>query len=136
MRFKKVLFEDLTAEQVSWLKPAAGVRKISFERMMEDIKSGRSSLWLLGDKAEGLAVTYPYLALHPNHGLLFIYYLHGRGLFGTLNKEQLLEASRHCGFKGMTADVESSAMKRILERLGFHVTVESPYGWSMELHDG
>lgn len=130
MEFIRTNLDKLTPEQADWLRPAAGVRKVSYERMLSKIEQGVFKLWLLGDPAEGLTVTYP------DKDLLFIYYLHGRGLFDNLTIEDLLRAARNEGLSGMVANVESPGMKRLCQRFGFKVTITSPYGYEMELRDG
>lgn len=130
MDFKKILLEDLTEAQKSWLVPCSWVKKLSFKQMLEKLAAREYDLWLLGEPAVGLAVTYP------EKDLLFIYYLHGNGLFGSLTIEDLTTIAKNEGLSGMLANVDNLGMKRILERLGFKVILESPYGYEMELRYG
>lgn len=113
-----------------WLVPIPSVQREAFWLMESRVKDGRWTLYALGPEARGWAVGYPV------DGRLFIHYLHGRGLFGRLRSEDLLQAARAEGLKGMRAQVSSNKMASALWRLGFKPWANGP-GWlKMELSDG
>lgn len=108
-----------------WLEKIDGLGKIDFKGMINEIKSGNYTLWKLSPPAEGLVVTYP------EDGLLFIYYLHGRGLFGSLKVEELLETARSEGLKGLRCWVHSKSRQRLMSRVGFRLIGPAPVGSAM-----
>lgn len=127
----KFLRLSLDDPEAKWLRRIEGLRKVDFVWMLQALESGEAKLWRLPLPAQGVAVTYP------EDGLLFIYYLHGRGLFGRLTKEDLLNAAREEGLTGVRAWVHNSRMKRILGRLGFSLVPGAAIGaTAMELRDG
>ncbi len=130
MRFEKLAVADMTLADMEWLKPISSVKKVVFRVMVENLASKKWDLRRLPAPASGLAVTYP------DEGKLFIYYLHGRGLFGSLNKEDLLQAARDDGLVGVAAETSNRATLRLLQNIGFEITSAGPFGWCVELQDG
>ena len=130
MIFAKVPWSEPAFLAGRWLRPIAAVKKLCWQEMLNHLRCGEWDLRLLPKPASGVAVTYPY------RGQLFIYYLHGRGLFGRLTREDLLRAAEAEGLSGVKCDTENPATKRLLERIGFKVVFECDTGWSLELEDG
>lgn len=130
--FQHVPPEDSIPLLERWLNPrTANCGKIDLDEIRVKVLSDEWDLWRLLAPARGIAVTYP------EEGQLFIHYLRGKGLFGTVNKETLLSAARDEGLKGMSAEVRSDAHARLLGSVGFKVAECSPLGvWKMELTDG
>lgn len=113
-----------------WLRPEALDDKVSFRVMTAQLMAGNWQLWKLKPPAEGVAVTYPL------KGKLFVYYLHGKGLFGSLKVEDLLDGSLAEGCRGMAAETRKPGILAILKRLGFK-PLESVAGYTyLELEDG
>lgn len=108
-----------------WLEQIEGLGKIDFLAMKNQIKSGEMTLWKLSPPAEGLVVT------HPEDGVLFIYYLHGRGLFGSLKMKDMLDTARDEGLAGVRCWVHSKAKQRLMSRVGFRLIGPAPKGSAM-----
>jgi hypothetical protein len=130
LRFEKVPAAEMSLEDMEWLREIQSVKKNDFKKMVARIFDGEWDLRRLPAPAKGLAVTYP------EGGKLFIYYLHGSGLFGSLNKEDLLQAARDDGLKGVACITNTTSRRRLLERVGFRVTGFSEGAWDLELDDG
>jgi len=112
------------------LRPEALDDKVSYRAMVANLMKGEWQLWRLKEPAEGLAVTYP------SGGKLFVYYLRGRGLFGTLKVDDLLDVALAEGCKGMAAETRKPGMLALLRRLGFKA-LDSVGGYTyLELEDG
>ena len=128
MRFEKIPPADYSATDLEWLtRPVPGVPKISHREMLAKLDDGEWDLWRLPEPAEGIAVAYP------ENGLLFVYALTGRGLFGSLTVDDLLDAASFEGLDGLAAEVRSRGMKAILSRLGFVVAEVGPNWTKLEL---
>lgn len=130
LRFEKIPPREMSLQDMEWLREIQSVRKNNFRYMVSQVFDGVWDLRRLPAPAKGVAVTYP------EGGKLFIYYLHGSGLFGSLNKEDLLQAARDDGLKGVACICNTTSRKRLLERVGFQVTGFSEGAWDMELEDG
>ena len=117
---------DLT--DVAWLKPIIGVPKVDFREMLTKLDTEEYQLWRLPNPAQGVAVSYP------SEGLLFVYYLHGTRLFGSITSKNLLQAAHEEGLDGMAADTKDKRVLRILKSFGFQVVSEpEPEFWHLEL---
>jgi hypothetical protein len=130
LRFEKIPPGEMSLEDMTWFREIKSVRKNDFKKMVGRVFDGEWDLRRLPAPAKGLAVTYP------EDGKLFIYYLHGSGLFGSLNKEDLLQAARDDGLKGVACITNTTSRRRLLERVGFRVTGFSEGAWDLELDDG
>lgn len=130
LRFQKIKPAEMSLQDMEWLKEIPSVRKNNFRKMLAHVFDGEWDLRRLPEPAKGVAVTYP------EDGKLFIYYLHGTGLFGRLTKEDLLQAARDDGLSGVTCICNTTSRRRLLERVGFQVTGFSEGAWDMELEDG
>lgn len=128
MKFKLVTYESLTEEEQKWLAPIDG--KIEFNLMLDKVKSGEWWLFKLPYPAQGLAVGCA------DAGKLFIYYLRGFQLFGTVSAEDLLDAARYVGLSGMKAETRKLGVLKLMLNKGFRLTQTLPgpvYG--VELDD-
>lgn len=126
--FTKVRPQDYDATDLFFLGPIPGVGKIDFRDMLAKLDSEEYQLWRLPAPAFGVAVSYP------KDGLLFVYYLRGRRLFGSINNRNLLAAAHEEGLDGMAADTKEPGVRRILTSLGFQVVSEPEPGfWHLEL---
>jgi hypothetical protein len=130
MRFEKVDPREIPLETMEWLKPIESVKKVVFDHMVHMIFSHKWDLRALPKPASGAAVTYPF------EGKLFIYYLRGRGLFSSLNREDLLQAARDDGLTGVMAETSNPATLRLLLKVGFKPIDSGPFGTVVELQDG
>lgn len=129
-RFQQVPWVE-RAEVARWLVPGTiNDNKIDWRYMTQQLAYGVFTLWRLLPPAEGIAIT------HPHDGRLFIYHLHGQGLFDTLTKEELLTAAREEGLHGVMAETEKPGMVRLLQSLGFRVQRQDLFKWVLELSDG
>ena len=130
MKFPRVAPTEYGPNEREWLKPMAALTKIEFRVMLSKLQNEEWSLRRLPAPAVGIAVTYP------ENGLLFIYGLHGKRLFGSITKQDLLDAATAEGFSGIRCSTESRAAVRLYERLGFSVVRTDGPKQIMELHDG
>ena len=130
--FKAVPWAERDLLDASWFTfGEAFVGKADFKRMAKELESGAWKFWRMCPPAEGVAVT------HPLGDRLFVYYLHGQGLFGTVSSADLLSVARAEGLNGLLVEVHTPSMMRILTGLGFRVVdSEPPNWWQMELTDG
>lgn len=129
-RFLRVPPAEFDMIDLDWLKQAANLTKIEYRYMLEQIDNENWDLWRLPYPAKGVAVSYP------KDGLLFVYYLHGKGLFGSITNKDLLDVARAEGLEGLRAEVRDKKVERILRHLGF-VEVDSGDDWKkLELRDG
>lgn len=113
MKFQKIPFDELDILDLDWIEPIKGVGKIDVKVMSKEIALGNWDARRLPAPAQGIAVTYP------DDGLLFIYYLRGRGLFGSITKQDLLDAAEVDGLNGVAAHVDNKAMYKLLSNLTF-----------------
>lgn len=118
-RFLKVHPAHFDMFDLDWMQPITGVPKVEFRKMLDNVYNGDWALWRLPYPAKGIAVSYP------KDGLLFVYYLHGRDLFGSLTKEDLMKAAHDEGLNGCAAHTKDRRVARILKHIGFQ-EVESP----------
>ena len=129
MIFEKIPFDALDEVDLEWLTPV-DMGKTDAKIMARNVANGNWDVRRLPEPAEGIAVTYP------EDGLLFIYGLHGTKLFGSITKQDLLDAATAEGFSGIRCSTESRAAVRLYERLGFSVVRTDGPKQIMELHDG
>lgn len=130
IQFHHVPHDTIDVLDRDWLEQIPSVKKADHAKMVKKVEDGEWKLWRLGKPADGIGVTYPW------EGKLFVYYLRGLGLFGTLTKEDLLALARREGLNGLAAETSSYGMKKILKRLGFLTVLEEPGHWTLELPDG
>jgi len=132
MIFQPLAWSDLTAKDLKWFRPSGPFKKADFPQMTRMLRKGEWKLWRLPEVAEGLAVTYP------QDDLLFIYYLHGKGLFGKLTSSDLYAVAESEGLNGIGCEVWSYGTYRLMRSLGFKVKnhEQDPLWWEMELRRG
>lgn len=130
MKFQLVTYESLAPDELHWLEQIPGHVKPHYREMISKIQTGEWWLFRLPKPAEGLAVGCA------DEGKLFINHLRGRGLFGTLCPEDLLETARYMGLSGMKADTTRLGVLKLLVNKGFRhtVTLEGPV-YGVELDD-
>lgn len=130
MRFELRSWESLSDDEKAWLAPMPGVDKPDFRLMRHKLETNQWWLFKLPFPAEGLAVGFP------DDGKLFIYYLRGYQLFGTVSAEDLCDAARHVGLSGMKAETRKLGVLKLMLNKGFRLTRVLPgplYG--VELDD-
>lgn len=125
--FEKISYEDLTPEDAKWLVKFPSLGKREFRSLPQKFSSGEFTLWKVKPPGEGLAITYP------DSGLLFVYYLHGRGLFGRLNKEILLDLASSEGLEGLRTEVGTESRVRLFKKFGWSPVFQGDAGWILEI---
>lgn len=118
MKFKLTTYEALTPEEREWLKPIDG--KVEFNYMIDRVKAGDWWLFKLPYPAHGLAVGCE------EEGKLFIYYLRGFQLFGTVSAEDLLDAAKYVGLSGMKAETRKLGVLKLMLNKGFKLIDTGP----------
>ena len=118
MKFQLVTYESLSPDEVQWLTPIDG--KVEFNYMLDKVKSGEWWLFKLPFPSVGLA------AGCEDDGKLFIYYLRGHQLFGTVSGEDLLDAARYVGLSGMKAETRKLGVLKLMLNKGFRLTQTLP----------